>query len=58
MSYLDLLRKYKGEITMATAKELQDAWKQAEENGGKMMPALHAARIAYKREVIKSIEQQ
>lgn len=58
MTFLELLRKYKGEIIRASSVELQHAWFLANQSGSNMADALEYARKEYKREVIESIKKQ
>lgn len=55
MSYFDLLKKYKGVINLATSEELQQAWKDAEENGMGMVEAVREARIAYRKSLMQPV---
>lgn len=56
ISYLDLLRKYKGKLSDATPSELRDAREGASKMNGGMMAAIYRARKAYKKEIKESKE--
>lgn len=58
MTYLELLRKYKGEIIMASAEELQLAWRLSGRSWGGIGQMILEAKRAYKKEVIESIKKQ
>jgi len=54
MTYLDLMRKYRGRLTDATARELSEAGHEARARTGTRSAAIKAiykARADYKREI-------
>lgn len=58
MTFLELLRKYDGQIVLASSAEIQHAWFLANKSGRSMASALEEARKDYKRAVINSIKSQ